>query len=241
MALYSDTKLPIPASTEAMHEDELLSFARSGTWGTAAQRTAIAAEARKARVAAGTQESVGDEALADITDLPEPARRLARAVALGGIEIDRKFCEQAQADGLTDGAYVEVVGVVARLAHLDVFARGIGVPARQLGEPVEDKTPSMERPSIAKDEGFFIGSVPSAPEGGELADDIYGSSVPAANILRSLSLVPDEARRLNRVVNTEYFSHETMFDFSYSSLAGISRPQLELVAAKVSALNQCFY
>jgi hypothetical protein len=238
MSLYLDTDLPIPAFVEALHADELLSFARPGTWGTAEQRTAIAAEARKTRVAVGVQESLGDEALADV---PEPARRVARAAALGGIEIDRMFCEQAQADGLTDCAYVEVIGVVARLAHLDVFARGIGVPARQLRQPEEDRTPSMLRPAIAKHEGFFVDSVPSAPEGGELARDIYGSSVPASNILRSLSLVPDEARRLTRVVDEEYFTHETMMDMSYSSLEGLSRPQLELVAARVSALNQCFY
>lgn len=240
MSLYSDTELEIAAQTEVLHEDELLSFARVGTWGTAAQRTAIAAEARKARCAAGVQESVGDEALADLVELPEPARRVARAVALGGINIDRDFCQQAQADGVTEGAYVEIVGLAARLAHLDVFARGIGVPVRKLGAPVEDREPSRERPSVAKKEGFFTASIPSAPAGGELAVSLFGNQ-PAPNILRSLSLVPDEARRLNALLNQEYFSMETIFDFTYSSHNSITRPQLELIAAKVSELNQCFY
>jgi hypothetical protein len=225
MSLYSDTELEIAAQTEVLHEDELLSFARIGTWGTAAQRTAIVAEARKARCAAGVQESVGDEAL---------------AVALGGINIDRDFCQQAQADGVTEGAYVEIVGLAARLAHLDVFARGIGVPVRRLGAPVEDREPSRERSSVAKKEGFFTASIPSAPAGGELAVSLFGNQ-PAPNILRSLSLVPDEARRLNALLNQEYFSMETIFDFTYSSHNSITRPQLELIAAKVSELNQCFY
>ena len=241
MNLYSDTRLPIPASTSALHADELQTFARPGTWGTAAQRTAIAAETRKTRCEAGVQESVGDEALADITDIPDAARRVARAVALGGISINREFCQQAMRDGLTDGAYVEVVGVAARTAHLDVFARGIGVPSRKLAEPVEDREPIRQRPEVARDEGFFVDSVPSAPEGGELADEIYASAVPAANILRSLSLVPDEAKSLNAICREEYFTHETMMDMGYSSLDGLSRPQLELVAARISALNQCFY
>ena len=225
MSLYSDTELEIAAQTEVLHEDELLSFARIGTWGTAAQRTAIAAEARKARCAAGVQESVGDEAL---------------AVALGGINIDRDFCQQAQADGVTEGAYVEIVGLAARLAHLDVFARGIGVPVRRLRAPVEDREPSRERPSVAKKEGFFTASIPSAPAGGELAVSLFGNQ-PAPNILRSLSLVPDEARRLNALLNQEYFSMQTIFDFTCSSHNSITRPQLELIAAKVSELNQCFY
>ncbi|MFT4562639.1 MAG: hypothetical protein ACI9BW_002385 [Gammaproteobacteria bacterium] len=240
MTLYSDTTLPITAATSSLHEDELLSFARPGTWGTAAQRTAIAAEARKARAEVGEQESIGDEKLVDTAELPEAARRVARAVALGGIGIDRKFCEQAQADGVTEGAYVEIVGLVARLAHLDVFARGIGLPSRQLLDPVEDTSPSMERPSVAKKEGFFTASIPSSPEGGEIALSLFGDQ-PAPNIVRSLSLVPDEARRLIRVVDEEYFSMETMMNLTYSSHDSISRPQLELVAAKVSELNQCFY
>lgn len=240
MTLYSDTNFPVPASVEALHEDELLSFARAGTWGTAKQRTAVAAAARKARVDAGVQESVGDEAPAEFSELPESVLRLAREVALGGIGIDLKFCQQVQADGLSEGAYVEVVGLVARLSHLDVFARGIGVPSRMLTEPVEDKAPSMQRPSVAKNEGFFTASIPSAPEGGDLAIEIFGSE-PAPNIVRSLSLVPDEARRLNKVINEEYFSAETIFNLTHSSLKAISRPQMELVAAKISALNQCFY
>ena len=186
------------------------------------------------------QESVGDEALADLVELPEPARRVARAVALGGINIDRDFCQQAQADGVTEGAYVEIVGLAARLAHLDVFARGIGVPVRRLGAPVEDREPSRERPSVAKKEGFFTASIPSAPAGGELAVSLFGNQ-PAPNILRSLSLVPDEARRLNALLNQEYFSMQTIFDFTCSSHNSITRPQLELIAAKVSELNQCFY
>ena len=106
MRLYSDTVLPVPSSIDELHADELLTFSRPGTWGTAAERRAIAAEARKARCDAGVQESIGDEAIAGSADLPEAARRLAREVALGGIGVDRRFCEQVQAEGVTEGAYV---------------------------------------------------------------------------------------------------------------------------------------
>ena len=240
MRFYSDSEYPVSQEIEKLHGDEIQSFSITGTWGTAAQRTAIAAEARAARCAAGVQESVDDEELRELAELPEAARRLARDVALGGVGIDRDYCTQAQSEGVTEGAYVEIVGLVARLAHLDVFARGIGVPSRPLATPTDQSTPSFERPVEAKQEGFFTASIPSAPEGGELAESIFGKA-PAPNILRSLSLVPDEARRLNRIMDQEYFSMETIFDMTYSSHAALSRPQIELVAAKVSALNQCFY
>lgn len=240
MSLYADSVFPVSAETAALHADELQSYATPGTWGTAAERTAIAAEARKARVDAGVQESIGDEHLADCAALPTAARQLARDVALGGTTITREYCADVQATGVTEGAYVEIVGLVARLAHLDVFARGIGVPARALGTPVDDAPPTFERPAVATNEGFFTATVPNAPAGGEVAESLYGGSE-AANILRSLSLVPDEARRLIRMMAREYFSMETIFDLKFSSHEALSRPQIELVAARVSALNQCFY
>ena len=240
MALYADSPYPVPPETDALHADELASFGQVGTWGSARQRLAIAAEARKARVASAVQESVGDEALAATADLPEAARRTAQAVACGGININRDFCAQVQAEGVTEGAYVEIVGITARLAHLDVFARGLGIPARTLPAPNDDAPPTYERPAAAKQEGFFTATIPSAPEGGEAAVALYGNH-PAPNILRSLSLVPDEARRVIRILDEEYFSLETIFDLGYSSHEALSRPQIELIAARVSALNQCFY
>ena len=240
MSLYADADFPVSAATEKLHADQLHSYTRPGTWGTARQRTAIAATARKARCDAGVQESVGDEDLASLGELPVAAVRVARAVALGGIGNDREFCMQAQAEGVTEGAYVEIVGVVARLAHLDVFARGIGVPSRKLGDPVDDKEPSRERSAAAKREGYFTATVPSWPEGGALAESLFGKN-PAPNILRSLSLVPDEACRLIAIMAQEYFSGETIGNFTLSTHEALSRPQIEIVAAKVSEFNQCFY
>lgn len=240
MSLYADSEYPVAPHIEALHEEELESLTRCGTWWSARERAALAAEARRARCETGAQESCGDETTADSVELPEPARRVVRAAARGGIEIDRAFCEQARADGLGEEAYVETVGLAARLAHLDVFARGIGVPSRALPAPVDRTEPACERPPVATAEGFYTASVPSAPAGGELAESIFGPG-PAPNILRSLSLVPEEARRLNKVMDTEYFSLETIFDLDYSSLPAVSRRQIEIVAAKVSALNQCFY
>ena len=51
----------------------------------------------------------------------------------------------------------------------------------------------------------------------------------------------DETRRLIAILDQEYFSDKTIFDLSYSSHDTLSRPQIEIVAAKVSEFNQCFY
>lgn len=240
MALYADSHYPVSQAVDALHADEMKSFSKTGTWGSAEQRTAVAAIARKARCEAGLHESVGDEALCDTVELPAAVRRLAVAVALGGQEIDLEFCRQAQSEGVTEGAYVEIVAVVSRLVNLDVFARGIGVPSRPLSAPADNTKPSFERPSEAIDEGFYTASVPCAPAGGALAKSLYGDG-PVGNILRAVSLVPSEAHRVISLIKQQYFPAEKLLDFSSESDHALSRAQIELVATKVSEHNQCFY
>ena len=240
MTLYADSRYPVSPTVETLHFDEIQSYARSGTWGSAAQRSAIAATARMAQCEQGLQESVGDEKLAAQAKLPDAAVRLARAVAVDSENINRKFCQDIQAQGVTEGAYVEIVALVSRLSNLDVFARGLGLPPRKLLEPADATLPSFERPAEAVDEGFFTASVPSAPKGGALAESLYGKG-PAGNILRAVSLVPDEARRVITLVSQQYFRAEHLLNFNATSDHALSRAQIELVATKVSEHNQCFY
>lgn len=239
MSLYSDCDFSIPALVDDLHRDELASFSRTGTWGTAAERHAVANRTRKLRCELGVQEADGVD-LESATALPDGVERVVDAVARGGVTIDRDFVARAQSEGVTEGAYVEIVGVVSRLVNLDVFARGLGVPMRKLDAPVEDGKPRFERPAEAVDEGFFTASVPGAPAGGAMAESIYGKA-PAPNIMRTLSLVPAEARRLVKVVRDQYFDNDTFMDFSARRHHALSRAQMELVATKVSEHNQCFY
>jgi len=119
------------------------------------QRTTVVAAARKIRVEAGLQESIGDEHLAEIVDLPPPVMRLVREIALGSVNANREFCERIQTNWFTEGTYVEIVLFVSRIVDLDVFARGLSIPPRPLAAPAENGVPSFERPAEAVDEGFL--------------------------------------------------------------------------------------
>ena len=240
MTLYADSQHPVAPKIDDLHADELASFAQTRTWGSAAQRTAVAALTRKVLVAAGLQESAGDEALIDAAELPAPVQRLVSEVALGGIGIDRAFCDQVQADGVTEGAYVEIVALVSRIVNLDVFARGLGVAPRPLSPPSSGGAPSFDRPDEATDDRFFTASVPLAPAGGALAESIYGKG-PVGNVFRAVSLVPEEARRVVALTSHQYFPPGTILDMTADNGHHLSRAQIELVATKVSEHNQCFY
>ena len=237
MSLYDDSKHAVGDDIVRLHADELASFTQAGTWGTASQRNAVAQLARATRIGDGVNEG---QVAANGDVLSDAVARVVCEVARGAVGVDRAFFQAALADGITEPAYVELVGVVARLVNLDVFARGLGVPLRELGEPVADREPSFERPEEAKQEGFFTASVPSAPEGGALAESIYGNRV-AANISRSVSLVPAEARRVNRLIKTQYLRDGEILSFERELGHALNRSQVELIATRVSAHHQCFY
>src|SRR5438552_2311154 len=67
--------------------------------------------------------------------------------------------------------------------------------------------------------------------------DLYGDGAFIPNIVRALSLVPDEVRMLRRLSDTHYLAIEKIPD--PTARRALDRMQMELVAARVSALNEC--
>lgn len=243
MNIYSDSEYPIREAIVRAHADTLASYSAPGTWWSGAQRSAIVAEARAARCAAGLQEpSENGEANAVHADLPEAARRVARQVAVSSNDLDRTFFDQALSDGLRDTEYLETVGIVACVSGMDVFARGIGVPPQKLAPPASGE-PSRKRPESARAEGAWPETVPGGRRGGQDAIAAYGSNAVEAApfIYRALSLVPADARALIQLAVAQYLEIENFMNLDFTYEPDISRAQVELLAARVSAINQCFY
>ena len=240
MSLYEDSKYAVPGNLEAAHRDDFASYAAPGTWWTGAERTAVAQTARDARCQVGVQErnATSDRRGAGAA-LPDAVRRLVGQLAVAPAEIDRSTYESARAAGLSDGQYIEVVGVVSRIVNMDVFARGIGVATRELPPP-RPGDPSWAQPAEATHEGAWLPTLPSGRRGGETGRSLYGDAMQPF-IYRALSLVPDEARRVMELGDEQYLPLDHFFDFNYSLHPSLSRAQVELVAGRVSALNECFY
>jgi hypothetical protein len=122
--------------------------------------------------------------------------------------------------GLDRYRYLETVGVVARLASLDFYARGVGAPL--LEAPLED------------------GSSPT----GEVHPDaaITDGWVPATGPLfapASLDALPAEGLALRDVHEAMYMPMAEMGDPAFIDV--LSRAQIEFIAARTSFLNECFY
>ena len=121
---------------------------------------------------------------------------------------------------------------------IDTFARAIGAPLWPLPD-AEPGEPTRLRPEEARVNGHWVPTIAPADAVGDLAD-LYGGSDFVPNIRTAVSLVPDELGPLAEYAAANYVDLDDLLDL-HASPRAISRPAMELLAARVSALNECFY
>jgi hypothetical protein len=103
----------------------------------------------------------------------------------------------------------------------------------------EPGAPTRRRPASARPGGAWVPWLEPA-DATEADAGIYPSDRPPANIMKAMSLVPDEVRSFFDLVSHQYLPGEVMREFAHEYRA-ISHAQIELLAARVSALNRCLY
>ena len=151
--------------------------------------------------------------------LPPAATEAASLLGATPARASRSWVESMVAD-LGSGPYVEIVGVVSRTAAVDTFHRAIGSPLPRLPEPIAGDPTGIHDPAARSGSAW----VPM---------------VGGASIVGALSAVPPEAEAQEDMHGPLYLTYEQMQDLEF--VRGLSRPQMELVAARTSALNECFY
>ncbi len=246
MALVSYAGAPIPVRDDlvAAHDRAFARLAAAGTWWTGAERIAIAAAVREAsrcrlcreRRNALSPAAIRGEHEGARSPLPSSAIDAAHRIASDPARLTRKWVEGLLTSGLGEGRYVELVGIVSTIVSIDAFCRGIGAPYHPLPLPREGE-PSRHRPKAARREEAWVAMLPPGRPGGS-ESDLWGERT--GNVLRALSLVPDEVRGLQDLSEAHYLSMAAMTDLS-RGLGSLDRRQIELVAGRVSALRECFY
>ncbi len=244
MITYAAIDGPVRDGFALSHQRFWTRLAAPGTWWSGAERVAIAREARaaqscvhcKERKAALSPHGVNGAHTA-ATDLPSAAIEVIHAVMHDAGRLTRRWCEARLAEGLTDGQYVEVIGTVVALISIDQFCHGVGTAEHPLPSPLPG-TPNRYRPASAGHDEAWVPMVPADNSGTPEADLWPANGT--GNVIRAMSLVPDEVRTLNDLGAVHYLPHDHVRDPS-ASQGSLSRPQMELIAGKVSILNDCFY
>ena len=217
-------------------------LARSGTWWTGEERVAIAAEARAAKLcdlcrrgkAAGSPRTANGDPHESSGVLSALLIDLVHRVATDASRLTEEDYRTALSRGLRDVEYVEMVGTVATVAGIDSFHRSLGMPAKELPVP-RPGDPSRRRPTRARKDGAWVPMVAREDLDPEDAD-LYTKDRDGY-VIRAMSLVPDEVRSL--IDQSQNFYVRNLSNLTEGR--SLSRPQIELIAARVSALNECFY
>ncbi len=227
------------AETHSLYWERL---ARPGSWWTGAERVAIATETRTAwdcPLCAAREESLppaavsGSHATAGHL-LPEPAIEAVHRLVTDASRISKPWLEGLYEQGLSDGQYVELVGTVVAVVSLDSFCLALDVTPHALPESVAGEI-SQYRPANLDGDTAFMPMLGRDLAGTPEEDLFPGGRAP--NVYRAMNLVPDEVRSMLSLSSAHYPGGPGVEE----SDSVLTRPQMELVAARVSALNECFY
>ena len=227
-----DTELPIRDDLAAAHGEVAARWARPGTWWAAAQRAEIVRQVRAAR----DHRTEGGDMLppwvqpSSIDGLVDPDGPLPTA-AVDAIwrttnhpgTLTEDWYQSIIDRGVDPLAYVELVGVVAQANCVDRFADALELPRIDLDEPA-DGPPTREGAFAAVKYHW----VPTA-------------DIKMPNVIKALSAVPAENESLFILSDAQYVPMERVRGELINDQNSLNRPQIELLAARTSKLNECFY
>ena len=223
MTTFDYAPHPVRDVIVAQHRSSWQRIAAPGSHFSGRERVEIARQARATRAARGDPPWLRN-GLPDAGGvLSDDAVDAARTIAADAHKIDVAWA-QKRIDALGDAAYVELGSVVATVTTIDAFCEALGRDHEPLPEPAAGE-PDGARLTEAADAGAFV---PMA--------------VPwkGPNVGRAMSLVPDANAMFMGNVMVMYSSASgSFYDMVWNG--PLTRPQAELLAARVSALSECFY
>ena len=211
--------LEVRADLRDAHTASLAHVVSPGARFTGERRRAIARAAIDAYLAVDPPppwvRPYGDLAL-------DVAHRLGRSAGT----ITEQWYEQVITEGLHPLEWVEIVGVVIAALPPVAFARAIGASIPELPPAVDGPPTGHEAAELAP---ATLNWVPVAAP----ADQ-------TASVVQALSALPDEWDNLWRLAEVQYMSDRQMDDPLWNR-GTLSRPQMELVAARLSLIRECFF
>lgn len=151
--------------------------------------------------------------------LDDRAIEAARLLGARPAEARRDWADAVIAE-LGPERFVEMVGVVARTSAVDSFHQAVG-----------SQLPDLPEPRTGEPSGVFDGLAGTGPA--------WVPMVGGASIVFALSLVPSEAAAQEDLHGPLYLTYDQMSEQAFER--GLTRAQMEVVAARTSAVNECFY
>jgi hypothetical protein len=241
---YAAAPYPVRADILAAHRRAWQRLARPGRWWSGAERLAIAREVRHApacaycrTAAAALSPFAVDGAHDALADLPAAAVDAVHRIRNDASRLSESWYRGLLSQGLSEGQYVELIGVLATVLAVDEFCRALGLPPFPLPAP-EPGAPTRRRPAGARQNLAWVPTL--APEDVAKDDPDLYAGLAGVNIHRALSLVPEEVIGFFDLDTALYLPDAALRDFG-REYRDLTHAQIEFLAARISALNRCVY
>ncbi len=222
--------MDVRADLVAAQREAWAALATPGTWWTGRQRAELAATALSAMTASDPlppwiAPSTVEGRLPAGLGAPSEAHDAIYRIAAHAATLTESWYNDMR-DSLTDLAYVEIVAIACTVAAVVAFRRAAGLEPWDLPSPV-DGEPSQAIPDDLVQASMNWVRVTSPAD-------------KQAAVVQAFSSVPAEHDRLWTLAAAQYIPNEEMVDPRWTR-GTLSRLQIELVAARVSQLRECFY
>jgi hypothetical protein len=223
-------------------------LARRGTWWTGAERVAIAAATRaaitcphcQARKAALSANMVSGVHTGPVGGLSEGVVDLIHRVRTDADRFGPSLFAEYVPGVLSAERFVELVGIIASTTAIDTFHATLGMPLRTLPD-AEPGSPTRKRPQGATYDQAFVPMVaPEHLDASDANEAVMYAGRAGMYIHRALSLVPAEVVNFFDLDNVMYLPDSQLRDYG-TEYRAITHAQIELLAARMSALNRCTY
>ena len=244
---YTDCPYPIRPTVAEVYRGSWNYLARAGNWWTGSQRVAIAQACRDAQHCALCAQRKRALSPTDTgsshggaTQLPDKVVDVVHRVTTDAARLSRAWLASAVTDDFGYGHYVETVSIVVTVLCIDSFHAALGLDLEPLPEPAAGAASAYSPPGAVLEDAAWVPMLQPGSVSAKEADIFAGAPV-AANVIRAMSLVPDAVRQLSAQMSAQYVNNPDLSDLTYTGDLTLTRPQIELVAARTSAINDCFY
>ncbi len=241
---YSNSPYPIRSDLAEAYRHAWQKLATPGTWWSGGARVAIAQEVRNAqecelcsaRKAALSPFAPTEDSHNNTAALAPEVIDVVHRLTTDPSRLTESWLQEQLGSELSVGHYVEIISVVVTTLCIDTFHRALGFDLEPLPEALPGE-PSRHTPTGLEEKTAWV---PMIEKLGETEQDLWPQPR-MANVVRAMSLVPDAVRLLKVLSAAQYVAMEDVPNAAADGGRAISRGQIEFIAARVSAINDCFY
>lgn len=221
--------LAVRPEVATAHASLLMHATSAGEWWSAEERAAISQQVRAAQTAEPLAPWVSPSS---VDGLIEPGPLSVGVVdAIWRITnhpgtLTAEWHAEVLASGVEPAAYVELAALVSMVVSLDTFALAVG-------------RATLALPTAAADEAPAVGSTTDAGVADHWVPTVANDELP--NVRKALTAVPLAFQMQGEILEAQYVPGGALAVPLDEDIWSLNRLQVELVATRVSNMNECFY